>query len=274
MKAPTLHATAGDRVGKKYKLKKEKYTIGSDKRCTIKVGGDFVSELHATIERGVDSGWVIKNNSPHGTYVNENKVETALLTDRAIVQIGTGNRFEFVSTPVTIDNPIKTEKKKTKNKNTKYLYIGLAVAAIYIPGFIYVLNLAKEAGTAQVQDTFTLSEVASVLASSNEYLINNNVNFESPAVEQNNQMEYSKNYYMLSDSSLSESKKEELIEEILSTTKGYLFNAHRFNQMDSKSRAIDELGKAMKVVPDPRFPATQFAASKISTIRNLQPPTR
>ena len=273
-KIPTLHATAGDRVGKKYKLKKNQYTIGSDKRCTITVGGEFVSELHATIEMSVDSGWVIRNNSPNGTYVNENKIETALLTDRSIIQIGSNNRFEFVSTPVTTDNPVKTEKKKAASKNKKWIYIGLAVTAIYVPGFIYVLNLAKDAATVQVQETFTLTDVTNVLASSNEYLTSNDVRFENSTVEQNNNMEYSNNYYRLSDSSLSQANKDELIAEIIDQTKGFLFNAHRFNQMDSKNRAIDELTKAMRVVPDPRFPATQFAASKISSIRKLMPPRR
>lgn len=271
-KIPTLHATAGDRVGKKYKLKKSQYTIGSDKRCTITVGGEFVSELHATIEKSVDSGWVIRNNSPNGTYVNENKIDTALLTDRSIIQIGSNNRFEFVSTPVTVDNPVKSEKKKPANKNKKWIYIGLAVVAIYVPGFIYVLNLAKDAGTAQVQESFTLTEVTDVLASSTEYLNSNTVNFENSTVEQNNSMEYSNNYYRLADSSLNEAKREELIAEILAQTKGYLFNAHRFNQMDSSTRAIAELTKAMRVVPDPRFPANQFAVSKISSIRRLMPP--
>jgi len=264
---PTLHITAGERVGKKFKLKKDKYTIGSDKRCTITVGGDFVSELHATIEKSVDSGWVIRNNSPHGTYVNENKVETTSLSDRSIVQIGSNNRFEFVSTPITVDNPVKTEKKKTSNKNKKWFYIGGAVAAIYIPIFIYVLNLAKNTVVEEYTATFTLTEVSRVIASSNEYLVNTDISFENTAVEQNNSREYSSNYYMLSDSSLTQENREELIAKILSQTKAYLSNAYRFSQMKNNGRAIKELTKAMRVVPDPRFPASQFAAANIASIR-------
>lgn len=94
-----LVVEAGKSKGKKFVLKKTEYSLGSDRKSSIKLVGEFVSPLHAVIKQRDEGQWVIQNRSPNQTLVNNQVVDTKPLVVGDSIQIGASNllRFDLVS---------------------------------------------------------------------------------------------------------------------------------------------------------------------------------
>jgi len=98
--------TVGSRAGISFLLDPtEQNRIGRDPECTVMLGDPLCSRVHAvlTFEQG---SWHIRDaSSRNGTYVNDQKIDDAVLGDGHFIRIGS-TEFEFHQTdqPPTIDS--------------------------------------------------------------------------------------------------------------------------------------------------------------------------
>jgi len=70
-----LVVLAGAKVGTEIPLKKDQFTIGRAKECTLRAGSEAISRQHCAITRE-PSGWHVRDNkSRNGTYVNDVRIE-------------------------------------------------------------------------------------------------------------------------------------------------------------------------------------------------------
>lgn len=89
VKGPTLVLQKGHGAGERFMIDCPRLCVGRDPSCDIFLNDVTVSRDHAVIE-AVDDDIVIRDSgSLNGTYVNDKLVESAVLEDGDVVQIGT-----------------------------------------------------------------------------------------------------------------------------------------------------------------------------------------
>jgi hypothetical protein len=96
MEEATLTPRRGRKNGPEVVLDKTRLRIGVRADCDVVLQGDFVSEVHATLERQQDD-WVLVNVSPHGTYVNRDAVTRHTLRDGDQIQVGAENLLIYAA---------------------------------------------------------------------------------------------------------------------------------------------------------------------------------
>lgn len=69
-----LIVLAGAKLGLEIPLKKDEFTIGRAKECTLRAGSEAISRRHCAIAREGDS-WMVRDlKSRNGTYVNDERI--------------------------------------------------------------------------------------------------------------------------------------------------------------------------------------------------------
>jgi two-component system response regulator HydG len=114
-----LTMTVGTRAGTSFLLDPtEENRLGRDPECTVTVGDPLCSRVHAILyqEHGV---WHVRDcESRNGTYVNDQKIDSAVLADGHSLRIGS-TEFEFHLTdqPPTLASQYDGELTETVIKN-------------------------------------------------------------------------------------------------------------------------------------------------------------
>ncbi len=114
-----LTMTVGSRAGVSFMLDPtEENQIGRDPECAVAIGDPLCSRVHATIvqERG---SWLIRDaGSRNGTFVNDQKIDEAVLGDGHNIRIGS-TEFEFHLTdqPPTVNAENEGGLNETLVKN-------------------------------------------------------------------------------------------------------------------------------------------------------------
>jgi len=267
-KYPRLEVTAGQQLGKIFQLKKGEYSLGTHKKCNIKLSGEYASELHAVIKQNEDGVWTLTNNSPNGTYVNQLQVDSVELDQFSTIQLGAENSVDF--TPLHHQSAANDGSTgEPKKKNSKWVWIAAGIAMVYLPLFAYLQNLTGNIAAAVVPPVISLAEIEKVSVQSSEFLNS----LTSGAVSYAGGVPASMSLYeqIKTGSYADEEEKTELIQKLVSKTKTHLTTAHHYFQMNLHDKAQLSLKSAMSVFPDHRYPAAGYAAKTITAIKQLQP---
>ncbi len=138
--APLLEQLAGQGRGRVFELSIEQINLGREDDNDIVISDESVSRIHARIEKNKSGEYVITDNkSKNGVFVNQQKVESLVLSHGDIIQMGhftfrfrvpgasspnlelrsqsKANSFKFGGLP----------KRATSNRKRLYLYAGLAL---------------------------------------------------------------------------------------------------------------------------------------------------
>lgn len=271
-KHPRLVVTAGNQLGKTYPLKKGEYSVGSHKKCRVRITGEYVSDLHALIEKNADGVWVLTNNSPNGTYVNQRQVDSTELDDVSVIQIGADNSFEFIPANYkehSNNEANSAEAKASRQKIGKWPLIIGGLVLFYVPLFVYLKQLGEDIGSSKEQQILSLTAIERVSTESTDYLAGVSVNDDRQAnMKMRTQADINRDAYenLLLGSYMDDVEKNALIEQLVEKSKSHLTTAHLYIQMDMKKKAESSLRSAMSVVPDHRNPITGFAAQTISKL--------
>lgn len=274
-KYPRLEVTAGTQLGKIYQLKKGEYSLGTHKKCNIKLTGEYASELHAVIKLNADGVWTLTNNSPNGTYVNQLQVDSVELDQFSTIQVGAENSLDF--TPLHHKAAANdSDSPNAKKKTSKWVWIVAGVVMLYLPIFAYLQNLSKTiAVDATVAPMISLSDIDIVSVASSEFLTaytSNSTNIGSSGLDMPSSMSlYEKIKFGFYEN---DEEKAELITQLVDKTKSHLTSAHHYVQMNLHSKAAKSLRRAMAVFPDHRYPAAGYAAKTITAINSLDPMVR
>lgn len=95
---PVLIVRKGPQPGERFFLDRSRLTIGRDPESDIFLNDMTVSRTHAVLECSNGTVSVFDSGSLNGTYVNGDVVDSALLTDGDIVQVGTFQMIFFIGT--------------------------------------------------------------------------------------------------------------------------------------------------------------------------------
>jgi two-component system, cell cycle response regulator len=85
-----IYSRDAEFLGRRYPLKPSPagITVGRHSGNTIVLGSDAVSRQHARFEQRGDGWWVVDSGSTHGTFVNEEQVQGALLHPGDRIRVG------------------------------------------------------------------------------------------------------------------------------------------------------------------------------------------
>lgn len=85
---PCIKVYSGPLKGKEYPLDREEYIIGRDPQSDIVVDENVVSRRHARVMKKLSEYVICDLNSANGIYVNNLKLDKAVLQHGDIIQIG------------------------------------------------------------------------------------------------------------------------------------------------------------------------------------------
>ena len=247
-----LEFTAGKYAGKIVQLKKGEYSLGTHKKCNIRLSGDYVSELHAVLRQNESGLWTLTNNSPNGTYVNQLQVDAVELSESASIQIGAANSIEF--SPVS-EKIAKSEEPDTKQKN-KWTWVAIGIVMIYLPGFVYLQQLGAKLDVAEVEPpVITLVQIERVSQASkkflNDYSSMSTIDGSGVANAEDSVSLYEQ---FMRGGFESDAQRNELIDELVERSKTYLTTAHHYVQMELDEQAEKSFRKAITVFPGLSIP--------------------
>lgn len=89
MDGPALIVRKGPQSGERFFLDRPRLTIGRDPESDIFLNDMTVSRIHAVLDCSEGNVSVLDSGSLNGTYVNGECVDSALLDDGDVLQIGT-----------------------------------------------------------------------------------------------------------------------------------------------------------------------------------------
>lgn len=84
----TLTVVRGEQIGTVYTLDDKVQTIGRDPQCDILLNDMTVSRCHASIKPKSGQFEIEDASSYNGIWINNKNVDTAILQDKDIIQIG------------------------------------------------------------------------------------------------------------------------------------------------------------------------------------------
>jgi len=233
--------------------------------------GDYASELHAVIKLNADGCWTLTNNSPNGTYVNQQNVDSVELAEVSTIQVGVENSLDFTprhhKTGSVKDAGDESDESESKKTN-KWVWIGGAIVMVYLPAFAYLQNYVGDIVERTDKPAITLTAIEKVSEESFKFLGGTSDEGEQPKISEF-QNQTSRDLYemALSDEFRSEDEKREIIGTIVFRTKAHLTTAYHYVQMDLNEKATQSLRSAISVYPDHRFPASRYAAQTITAIK-------
>ncbi len=114
-----LTMTVGSRAGVSFLLDPtEANRIGRDPECAIALGDALCSRVHAVVVQEKNAWRIRDNASRNGTYVNDQKIDEAVLADGHHLRIGsTEFEFHLSDQPPTIDSQVDRMLNETLIKN-------------------------------------------------------------------------------------------------------------------------------------------------------------
>lgn len=166
-KYPILTAIVGPSKGKRFTLKKESYTCGADRKCAIRLKGEFVSDEHFMVRVRDDGNWVAENKSEYGTLVNAQRVETRILSDGDNIQIGTGNVLVFTSAESIVKEVASSGGDS--NFSAKKLGIGVAILA-YVAVMVYGAMVLTGDSTTGGKPSLGIGRIDTAVTDTLEYM--------------------------------------------------------------------------------------------------------
>ncbi|MEM9461166.1 MAG: GGDEF domain-containing protein [Myxococcota bacterium] len=86
----------GPELGRKYNIQDRDLTIGRSMKSDVCIAQDSISRIHAMIVRDDDRVVLRDNESTNGTYVNDQRIQTAFLRDGDLIKIGR-SIFKFLA---------------------------------------------------------------------------------------------------------------------------------------------------------------------------------
>lgn len=265
-KYPHLEVTAGKQLGKTFQLKKGEYSLGTHKKCNIKLSGEYASELHAVIKRNTEGVWTLTNNSPNGTYVNQLQVDTVELDRFSTIQVGVENSLDFTPLnhePITDDGSGAKKSKKTN----KWAWIVGCMLLVYLPAFAYLQQLGAGISVATETPVISLTSIENVTDASRLFLTSyTEETLTSNQNKKTGQTGMSLHEKVVMGAYSDNAEKDEIIGQLVEQSKSHLTLAHHYVQMNLDKKAIKALRRAMSVYPDHRYPASGYAAKVISAL--------
>lgn len=271
-----LIVEVGKSQGKKYTLKSDQYTIGSDRRCDIRVEGEYVSQLHAIVTKRDDGTWIIENRSPNQTLVNHASIDSRPLSPGDQIQIGANNLFKYEVIEGK-SRPVKDKKTKSSRAGMGVfqrpgIVIGLSVYLFLMIGvFVFLsMNRSDTAGSSWSQE-----RIQSTLANSKEYLLNSNqvlgsysnssqVNWASDDINGYEKIVA----FHSTQSGSSPSQLNEIIENLLTEVKLHVNRAWHLEKQDRWSEAAMEYKLASEILPDVNIPITNLIIRRMRWAQN------
>ena len=190
-----LAIEAGKSKGKKILLKKNEYTIGSARKSSIRLKGEFVSPEHAILKLRDEGQWVLQNRSSNQSLVNDQIIDTKPLVVGDSIQIGASNLLKFDVVPTKSTKP-KPVKKSTSGSSefvdvlAGYLKRPLVIAGLtfYLIIIIVLFSLFGGSDNSIVDANWNRAKIDTVIEESSNYLLQRS-NFTKVLVDNVNEGE-------------------------------------------------------------------------------------
>lgn len=261
-----LVGKAGKVKGREYVLKKDHFTIGAGSKCNLVIKGEYVSDLHASIQRRDDGVWVISNHSVNSTLVNRAAVDSKPLLPGDAIQIGAQALLTF-----EVEEPKKSRSKTAKTKSGKSegkglfqrpgIVAGLSLyLVVMLGGAIFLSGLSK-------RDDGGLSpeRVKQSAEQTRAYL--SNAEPEAGVAAAGLSADAAGDYYVFLSKKSKGETDERLLDHILDQANEHLTRAWHLESVKRYQAAIDAYLMVVETIPDIRAPISQLAMNKATQLR-------
>lgn len=272
MKDPFLIALTGPLKGKKFKIRSEKFILGSAGKSDIAVPGSSVAEVHAVIRKNASGQWEIRNKSPQGTLINKARADIHTLQPGDTVQVGEQVLFKF-DCRKSVFKGAMTRSPATAGKEKQSLFKKPAVVIGVVAYLIAmaVLLLLLQADTASDSDAgITADYVDEALDATAEYLRASSAektglskSATESALDAN--IERATDYFIAIYSPELD-RREAAIQRLAVKLRESFFRAWQFEKRDQFEAAVAEYEFIGQMVPDPRAPVNAVALWRLSEI--------
>lgn len=110
-----LQVKSGPDKGAEFKITRILTMIGRQETCDIVLQEEVISREHGRIEQTAE-GWLYRNLSDNGTWVNRKRVDQAVLSDGDTVELGARTRMKFVLREVEVAQVGPVFKRRARQK--------------------------------------------------------------------------------------------------------------------------------------------------------------
>ncbi|MFT4824319.1 MAG: pSer/pThr/pTyr-binding forkhead associated (FHA) protein [Halioglobus sp.] len=273
-KHPLLTAIVGPSKGKRFTLKKETYACGADRKCAIRLKGEFVSDEHFIIRIRDDGNWIAENKSEYGTLVNAQRVETRILSDGDKIQIGTGNILVFSSAESTVREVPVDDGASGSSLSGKKIGIGVAIF-VYVAAMIYGAMVLTGGDSTGTRTAIGIAQIESAVASTQEFMQGKTLktNTEVKGARRVDKAAPSYRYFKILDLQSRAGNPAEIESEYQALEKELNTKMYAVYQLMSAGRnkaALKILDEVYATVPDVRAPITVLSLSLRTKIQRSE----
>ena len=269
----TLRVIQGPSEGNAYILKADSCSIGTARNCTLRVSGRHVSDVHAVLSKQADGNWVASNKSPNGSFVNQKRIDTQLLREGDVLQVG-------AETLIQLENAAKPEKKSKSSKKSESksvgsgllgkkpgLVVGIGVYLLILIAFGLYLSLG---GDGAENKGLSRAEVVVALESTEKSLRDR---WESLSVSESSETRYLNDrdeahlYYAIISTSTSDVEREKAIKELLASLGDAFFRAWQLERQGNEAEAKRAYQQVVETAPELRLRTTWLAMGQLKRMQ-------
>jgi len=263
----SLVAVSGELKGKRFKIKDELTTLGSEKSCSITVPGQKVGPIHAELLLKTSGEVELRNKSHWGTLVNQARCDIETLRPDDTIQIGETTLFRFEATPVKS----KTQASDSENKGILGLLkqypgasIGIGIYLLMMLAIGLVLSTGKSTSADSGLSQAYLQEA---LDGTRAYLLEITPDESALTLPIDQRADRGARYFAITRSS-DKAERSALLDELMGDLEYRFFLAWALERQDNPLGALDQYEYILALVPDANAATTKVANWRINTINS------
>ena len=269
-----LKVLQGQSSGTTCVLKSDSCSIGTGNNCTLRVIGRHISDVHAVLGRQADGNWAVTNKSPNGSFVNQKRIQTQILQEGDVLQIGVETliRLENVGKPAKI----KRDKSKQDRSSVRAGLLGKRPGMmIGISAYLLALVAAgvylSTSGDSVDELALLKSDVESALAETSDTLQSKwqalAMSDDGDASATDTRTEEAHLYYSIVSAGTTDADRERAINELVRRAGDTFFLAWQMEQQGNEAGAREQYEIVIGLAPDLRLQITWLAARQLKRFR-------
>jgi hypothetical protein len=270
-----LKIIRGPSKGKRFRLTKDEVSIGSGSDNDVQQAGQYMSEVHAVINKRSDGSWFVTNRSPSGTFLNRTRVDSHVLANGDFIQFGSEVLVQFA-----VDETAKKKRgfgkgadgskaggKKVSSMLSDRPGVVIGVGA-YLLAMVALIGFFAFGDFSNEEPALGLDDVSAAVERTRTILLAQK-EIEPKYRATTNTDDSALFYSIIASAKLpdGDNQREQRIDRLVTQLDERFFVAWNHEKRKQLEKAIEEYEKIVRMAPDIRIPTTQLASKRLAFIR-------
>ncbi len=271
-RSASLRVIHGPDQGKRFDLDHSPMILGSQ-QCDIVLAGAYLSRRHAELTQNKQGDWTLSSLSVNDTRVNQAKIDSRVLENGDILQLGTETRLQFDANKKTQAKDRQKQKPKSTSawKMTRRTLV-IAGISVYLVAFLMAIIFLSNWESEKKQAELSQAAVQQALKDTEKQLLSSagaGCGTVGMVISETIPIHADNLYYrllQLKDSGKNKAQVKAVAEDLMNKIRNNWFQVWRLEGQGQWQDAMTHYRVLAGQMPDIRCPSTRMAMARLDDI--------